>query len=176
MTKHLVLDIETLGVEYGSTVLSIGAVCSDREFYVNNIVTHVYGGDIDHDTVKWWMTVPSETARKELYSQGGNNAMCDVLDDFVRFIEIVQPDYFWGNSPDFDFGHMEYWLKKHHKLVPWKYHQLRDIRTIKDFVDPEKVAEIKAKYTPHIAIEDAKCEYEILQEFLKSVQIGNENC
>lgn len=163
--KHLVLDIETLGIEKGSTILSIGAVCGDREFYVNNIVTHIYKGDIDHDTVKWWMTVPSETARKELYSQAGNNAIYDVLDDFVRFIGRVKPDYLWGNSPDFDFGHLEYWLKKHHKFVPWKYHQLRDIRTIKDFVEVEPMDdELK-----HIAIEDARYEHKILMEFLKKV-------
>lgn len=163
--KHLVLDIETLGVEQGSTILSIGAVCGNKEFYVNNIVTHVYGGDINHDTVKWWLTVPSETARKELYSQAGNNAMCDVLDKFVRFIESVEPDYFWCNSPDFDFGHLEYWLKKHHKMIPWKFHQLRDIRTIKDFVEVEPMDnELK-----HIAIEDARYEHKILMAFLKKV-------
>ena len=163
--KHLVLDIETLGVEYGSTVLSIGAVCGDKEFYVNNIATHVYKGEINHDTVKWWLTVPSETARKELYSQNQNNAMCDVLDNFIKFVEKVEPDYFWGNSPDFDFGHLEYWLKKHHKRIPWKFYQLRDIRTIKEFVEVEPLDnELK-----HIAIEDARHEHKILMAFLKKV-------
>ena len=167
MAKHLVLDIETLGVEYGSQLLSIGAVCGNSTFEVKRIWTpDFYGAKIDFKTLEWWMTTPSQKARDDVF-KGITTAHCDAIDDFRKFIERTKPDYLWGNSPDFDFGHLEYWYKKASKNVPWTFWQLRDIRTIRDFVDPAKVAEIKAKYTPHIALDDAKCEYEILQEFLK---------
>lgn len=173
MVKHLVLDIETLGVEHGSQILSIGAVCGDEQFNVPNI-QRTLDAKIDFNTVSWWMTTPQE-AREIAFNQCRANCLHSALIAFNDFIERVQPDYFWGNSPDFDFGHLEYWYKKYHMYTPWQFWQLRDIRTIRDFVDPEKVAEIKAKYIPHIAIEDAKCEYEILQEFLKTAQITNKN-
>ena len=168
LSKHLVLDIETFGVNKGAAIASIGAVCGDASFYV---VVAPFCGECEEDTEAWWESnAVSDEARAEIFKTPLRQCRCteDALRDFLAFIEMAKPNYFWGNSPDFDFGHVEYWLRAFNLDVPWDYWQLRDIRTIKDFVDKEVREEIKAKYTPHIAIEDAKAERDILQAFLIS--------
>lgn len=170
-SKHLVLDIETFGTEKGSHIISIGAVCGDDEFYISNILPFALEGKtkptIDFDTFQWWLTKPCQEARDALYNQQPI-MISEALFGLIRFIRKTKPDFFWGNAPDFDFGHIEFWMKDCGITPPWKYWQMRDIRTIRDFVDSTKAEEISAKYTNHIAIEDAKRENEILQEFLKN--------
>lgn len=174
MAGHLVLDIETLGIKKGCAILSIGAVCGENSFYA--VISPVVGS-VEKSTLDWWHSDKvSSDARTEVFVHSFKKyTLKEALCDFLAFIEVNQPHSFWGNSPEFDFGHIEYWLKYFELEVPWDYWQLRDIRTIKDFVSAGDLDAINAKrYIPHIALEDARKERDILAAFLIRYEVKSE--
>ena len=66
--QDLMLDLETLGLNYDAPIISIGAVFFDlqtstlgAEFYiVIDVASSAEKTVIDADTVKWWMRQSSE--------------------------------------------------------------------------------------------------------------------
>ena len=170
---HLVLDIETLGITKGAAILSIGAVCGEASFYA---VISPFEGHVEDGTLKWWRSGSvDEVALLEAFKPSKPYSLENALRDFLAFIEINKPKYFWGNSPDFDYGHLEHWLNFYGLDIPWNYYQLRDIRTIKDYVSSEELDKIEAKdYQKHVALDDAKAERDILAFFLFGNEVRNE--
>ena len=170
--KDLVVDIETLGIEYGSKVLSIAAVSGDNRFY--KVISNPEG-TIDEDTLNWWNQCPSVLARNEVFQPNENSTdLRSALVELVQFINENHCERFWGCSPDFDFGHLAYWMKKYQIDIPWQFWQLRDIRTIRDFIPKEKIEMLNQQYLPndqrHIAIVDVVAEYALLNTVLLNVQ------
>lgn len=141
----LIIDIETLGTEPGATILEIGAWSG--AYGLNLLIDpNSHPGKIELGTMLWWATVPDKAAKENVF--GENEKRYTLEAAIIRlneFIEKINPDYFWGNSPDFDFGHLAYWYKYFNKPIPWKYYQLRDVRTAKDFLTQEKLDELKAR-------------------------------
>lgn len=166
--NHVVIDIETLGVTPGSYITTISAnVLGSEE--VLNISNIIYGKELsptlEYDTVKWWLTKAPKEAQEFLF-EGDPVDIGEALDCLSLYLKENSPFVLWGNSPDFDMGHLGYWYSKLGKEIPWKYYQLRDIRTIKSFLDEETVKAIDAKYTKHISAEDVLIEGEYLKSFL----------
>ena len=160
-----VLDIETLGINPGAPILSIGAVCGESAFYE---VIHPTEGTADNQTVQWWRTTPSAVARKHVFSDmNERRPLKDALVNFVEYIKENNPDRFWGCSPDFDYKHIEYWLKHYGMEVPWKFYQLRDVRTIRDFLTRDEVEMLTEQHiehdNKHIAVYDAYLEAQIVK-------------
>lgn len=167
--KDLILDIETLGLKPGATILEISAWCGGHGLTIS-IDPKSHPGTFDLPTLLWWSTVPSEEAKKHAF--GSDVKRCPLEVAICRFDEFIRehkPDFFWGCSPDFDFGHLEFWFKFYGKEIPWKYHQLRDVRTIRDFLPKEKLDSLIAKTGsfgefPHMASFDADLERRIVDE------------
>lgn len=170
--RHLVVDIETLGTAVPAPILSIGAVCLDAGKDGAVVRTLNLGidpcactGAPDAETVLWWNRQPAAVRREAFV---GATAI-DPWEDFSALIEDFQPDYFWGKAPDFDFGHLAAQLAFQGRPVPWRYWQLRDIRTLEGLWGEERPAiEIPASETvpvplPHVAIYDAMVEAELLR-------------
>ncbi len=142
-TKHLVVDIETTGINPPSPILTIGMVFLDFNPYRENattgepdIKTYYLGvdpkeciGDPDSASLSWWGQQDSEVRKAAFFPERTPN----VFQTFVDIVNQEAPDYFWGNSPDFDFGHLGAQIKAQGIELPWKFWQLRDIRTLKSF-------------------------------------------
>lgn len=172
MARHLVLDIETAGTEKGSMILTIGAVCGHQEFYMK-ISENV--GTIDPATMEWWANQESKHAFNEAWTNRGVFSAKEVLGAFVQFIRESSAIYLWGNSPDFDFGHIEYWLNFYDIARPWEFYELRDIRTIKHFLTDEEIDDaIDPRLFKHVAIDDARQEALFLRAFLLKMNKINE--
>lgn len=171
MTKHMVVDIETLGIQLGSPLLSIGAVCGTRTFYV---VISPTQGQVDMNTFNWWHSDQvSQEAKDHVFRLNPlirRQPLSYALKSFKHFLFECGASFMWGCSPDFDFGHLAHWYKEVGLEVPWEFWQLRDIRTIRGFLSPEEKAAVEDKtLIKHIAIDDAIQEQLYLKAFLQKV-------
>jgi hypothetical protein len=158
--QHLMLDIETMGNESFSSILSIGAVEFDietgktgKEFYVNVDLQSCMdlGLIVNASTIMWWMQ-QNEQARKDLVKK---NAL-SIQKALLEFLEFCNKDYeIWGNSARFDCGILQNAYNKAGIPIPWDFRKERCVRTLVSFAP-----EIKYNYnsigTAHNAIDDCK--------------------
>lgn len=140
MTQHVMIDIETIGLEPGSVIASIGAVrfgpgevvpdrgeqSRDGAFYASVDIESCQdvGLTIDADTLKWWFDQP-DVAQAQLRAGIDLSRALHQLSEFVD-----GADYFWANSPKFDMAHLEAAYDAYSFPVPWDFYQLRDYRTL----------------------------------------------
>lgn len=140
--KSLMVDIETLGTEPGSAIISIGvcAFSQDQGIIASDgwaISEKDWHGAIDPKTVKWWMN-QNEAARN--YSFGGTLSSMIVAQQFRDFVEKWGGDELWANDPDFDVVLLKQWwmrVEQHHKFNlgnfpggPLRHRLPRSYRTI----------------------------------------------
>ena len=170
--KHLILDIETLGVKKPAVIASIGAVVwGFRTGVVAKFKAAVdvkgFAAPPEIDSVLWWLR-QSPAAIRHTFGGAKRVPVADALSRFFAFCREHSPDYYWGNSPDFDFGHLEAYAGSPAD-IPWKFSQLRDIRTFccEDLVTLEDKREILRNRVQHDALEDAKAEAEFLAKALE---------
>ena len=180
-TKHLIVDIETTGVNPPAPILTIGMVFLDFDPYRDNantgepdITTYYLGvdqqeciGETDKETMSWWGRQDSAVRDAAFYPKKTPN----VFQEFVDIVEREAPDYFWGNAPDFDFGHLGAQLKAKGLKLPWYFWQLRDIRTVRGFwLYDEKPIENKLGlkgFKKHHALYDALEEAQVLKSTIQ---------
>jgi len=135
--NHVMIDIETLGLEPQSIILSIGAVAfgMDRqpgmpmqEFYVELSVNHQGPRIVNLDTVKWWM---EQSTKPPLSGDITLHFALNELNEFVRNQTIGdRTPYVWANGTDFDISIL-YDAYRSHGIPPaWKYSDVRDYRTV----------------------------------------------
>lgn len=176
--KHLIVDIETMGVTIPSPILSVGAVLLDFT-QTPHVVRPVFFkmdpkesiGAPDTETILWWLR-QSEAARNEAFFSPVTEHAFDQLENFFK---AAAPDYYWGKAPDFDFGHLAAQFTDQGRTIPWKFWQLRDIRTIEglglsgyESDDPVwqdlKLTAETAKTGAHCALMDALVEARVVYE------------
>lgn len=161
--RDLMIDIETMGVTPKSPILSIGAVEFDRltgdfgrEFeVVINFEKAIDDGELDGSTVAWWLK-QSDEARNALFADEGYYSTEDVLTELSYFVD--QSQYVWGNGATFDISILEEAMRKHGVDIPWKFYNIRDVRTVVDLANPicpRKPFE-DAREGAHTALGDAK--------------------
>jgi DNA polymerase III epsilon subunit-like protein len=155
---HLMLDIETMGNESFSSILSIGALEFDietgntgREFYVNVDLQSCLdlGLIVNASTIMWWLR-QNEQARKDLTERQS----IPIRQALMEFAQFCNKDYqIWGNSARFDCGILQNAYNKAGILIPWDFRKERCVRTLVSF-NPE----IKDGFTPigtaHNALSD----------------------
>ena len=154
--KHVMVDLETLGVGYRPVIVSIGAVVfspgrpeTGEEFYgkIDAVEAEAAGLHIEAGTVKWWLQ-QSEAARKVF--KGGDA----LRDELLRFLDWMGTGTrLWGNGSNFD----NRILREAYEVVgmrcPWHYRDDRDMRT---FMDLHPGVDVEREGTHHHALDDAK--------------------
>lgn len=168
-TTRIMVDIETLGLEPGAAILSIGAVWFDARgvedtFYrsVSRESCERVGLTVDEDTVEWWQE--QDEAAQEVLEDGDN--IHDVLFDFSRWFDDA--DEIWANSPSFDCEMLEAAYGAVDLVEPWEYYQERDVRTIKELpIAPE----LEQDGTEHDALDDATYQARIVGETLRRMGV-----
>ena len=134
----LMLDIETLGLEPMSVITQIAAVPFDFKdnslnfgidfnINLNNCLNN--GAVINGDTLLW--TIKNNL--QSLENQEQRFTIPEALIRFQRYIKDINPECIWAKSPQFDCSMLEIWYKRCELAIPWKYNQLRDVRTIEYF-------------------------------------------
>lgn len=140
LTNEVMIDIETMSTEPNAAILTIGAIKFSKNqvvkkldtydsFYVRitresctNIDCHY-----DPNTENWWSKQPA-VARYEALENPDRVGLGEALyrlSDWMGNSKIV-----WANSPNFDCIILENAYKKYNLEVPWKFWDLRDVRTL----------------------------------------------
>jgi len=131
------LDIETLGNKTNSVILSIGAcyfepktgeIGDTLSVHVNAASCVDAGLDMDASTVLWWLDQGKDAQQKILDGQergmilgGALLKLCEFIDDNAQV---------WGNGATFDNAILKNAYEKTNTIVPWKFWNDRDVRTI----------------------------------------------
>lgn len=157
MTKHLMVDLETMAVSPNAVILSLGAVhfnpygngYGDKLYFRINIDDQdVLGREVDPNTIDWW-SKQDPAVMEEAFSPDNRISLVDAIDQFHKFAWGC--DAFWAHGSIFDIVIIENIYKQLGKTVPWQYWQIRDTRTLFDLgVDPDM-----PKGGKHDALQDA---------------------
>lgn len=137
------IDLETLGKQADSVILSIGAVpfgmdgtfiCSDASFEeFPKIQTQMENRVTEWSTIKWWMDQDRDAIDIQL-----RNPRCKhLLECLTNLSEYckkhLNPDFkVWANGTHFDISMLNHAYNQFGKETPWSYRNVRDVRTLVD--------------------------------------------
>jgi len=170
--KLMVIDLETLGVNSKSPILSIGYVVLEVQgnvlYPIDTKLIRVRTSGLekffvfDYSTVKFWME-QDEGPRKAMF-EGATEHLTDALPMLRHDYEIYDCQQIWSRHPTFDITILNHAFDAVSISLPWKYNHPRDTATVSPLVPKAIRDELKKQFTYHDALEDAKYEAGILQE------------
>ncbi len=169
--KEVMLDIETLGVEPGCVILSIGATDGKTDFNVHiDVEDSVKQGlIIEPRTTIWWMG-QSDEARK-LISQPGT-PLLSALTLFSKAFDWKNSRV-WCNGASFDFPILKAAFSLVGMSLPWPYYSEMDFRTVKNFVTKANFDKVRVKAeVAHDGLADAHAQLATLNKLIDHL---NEN-
>jgi len=162
------VDIETLGLDVGSVIISIGAVKFDEDTIGETFEESISlqscqeaGLEIDADTLDWWLDQDKE-AQQQL--QGGND-LTRVLSQFNTWLHGV--DELWANSPSFDCEMLEHAMDQVGISPHWEYYEERDYRTVMNL---PCAVESEFEGVEHDALDDALKQAHDIQQTLRELE------
>lgn len=168
-TPHIMLDLETLGTQPNSVIVSLGAVKFDICGIINTFYARIDGNScvalgmqVDMETLQWWLQ-QADAPRLELTQPG--EPVKDVLQNFASWINHDDARV-WGNGSDFDNAMMSCAYHKCGIPLPWKYYNNRCYRTLKSLY-PD-IQPLTRGLIHHNALDDAKFQALHLMEIFKS--------
>lgn len=168
------IDIETLGLEPGAAILSIGAVTFSESglgdpFYeeVSLPSCQSAGLEIDAGTLDWWLN-QSDQVNSVLT---GGQPLEEVLAEFTAWLPATDREI-WANSPSFDCAILEAAYQAVGREAPWTYEDKRDVRTIKSLpIAPD----LEMEGNEHDALDDAKYQARVVSETLRALDREDNN-
>ena len=145
----VMLDLETLSTKNNAIILVIGAIKFNREdkwgdnFTVDNISKskkfykrikirscEEIGLDRDKSTEEWWEK-QNDCVREEAF--GYEKERIDIKDALLKFSKwFGKSRCIWGNGSIFDITIITEAYNRCGIEVPWKFYNVRDVRTILD--------------------------------------------
>lgn len=184
--KHVMLDLETMGNQSNSAIVSIAVVpfnletgeISSRYFYkkINLQSCLDVGLKVQASTIYWWLN-QSEKARNELNDK--NSLDIDIaLNDLNNFFSfniyvlgnIDENFEIWGNGARFDIGILEdAYYACGYKELPWKFRNERDVRTLVS-LNPIIKEETLHKGTLHNPVDDCMHQIEYCSKIFNSLK------
>lgn len=170
------LDLETLGKQNNSVILTIGAQLFDpsvrgwetrqqRHIHTGNMYDpylnikvdvdeqESLGRSIDQETLNWWAKQSTE-AQNEAFSLDDRMPLKAALSQLIRLAEPCKR--VWSKGILFDFAILEHAIEQSGQTVPWKFWNVMDARTVFALTPS-----LKPRANGHLAIED--CRNQILQ-------------
>lgn len=167
----LMFDLETLDTKPSAVILSLGAVRFDpRSFNIEDQVLLMkldidaqtaLGRTMSDDTIEWWSKQAPEI-QEEAFSEHDRTNLEEAIDMFHKF--VWNTDRVWSQG-SFDVNIMEDLYRMVGRPIPWNYWQVRDSRTLFDFIDGDLD---RSKH--HDAMEDAKEQARGVQRALKKIR------
>lgn len=165
------IDIETIGVAPGATILTIAAQSFDpfgtgyypRHYYARISLESQENRTIDDSTLEWWATQPA-VVREEAFNDEGRVPLDQALDELGKL--IWNSKFLWCQGPTFDCTILEHAYKSYRKTLPWKYFMVRDSRTIFSCWPDQPIPP-----TTHHALEDCRRQIGMLQNTLRHLNV-----
>lgn len=160
---HVMVDLETLGLNPGCVIASLAAVefdpmtgLTNHTFYKKiNIASSLREGfKIEGDTLYWWLQ-QTDAARTEICTNSED--IHAVLSEFTSFLKQVCKNTkyikLYGNGSSFDLGILGAAYHQLGQKIPWMFWNERDVRTIVDFM-PEIKKQTEFEGVMHHPIHD----------------------
>ena len=179
--NHVMIDLETLGTQPGSVILSIGAVLFDpsktldeaigAEFYivVNKESSIDCAMTISKDTLAWWEKQSPEARKVLTDAETGGSSMECALKDLSKFIPAGAK--IWSNGANFDQPLLDVAYDRVCEALPWKYWNSRCYRTIVA-LHPNEKAIRPPTVCAHNALEDAKWQVRHLVNVVQALDLN----
>jgi len=181
MGYGVMVDLETLSLDYEAMLLSIGAVSfplPHPPVFENEAISLFYrkiklegqqaiGREFNPETLRWWFTQPSHVQKEAFDANGLDLAIA--LSHFMAFLPRVmqkQPDEIWSNGADFDIPILQHYFRRNGYQIPWSYKSVRCFRTLKELHpghEPEGFDKNK-----HNALEDALHQTKWLHKIMRA--------
>jgi len=184
--RHVMIDLETLGVTPDSVILTIGAIKFDpwddsstltnreniqMDCFYHRIDPESFGPDarIDDGTLAWWAS-QNEDVRAEAFAEDNRIPIRTTLTDFYKWLGKF--DCVWSNGATFDIVMLEWAYRAQDKGIPWKYWQARDTRTVFGMVkDHKQFMPEQALSMKHHALWDCWVQLVTVQNIIRSLNI-----
>jgi hypothetical protein len=179
------IDIETLGTRSNAAILSIGAVkfniisefvedCGENAFHahINPDSCFEKGLTYDQPTLDWWKEQDKKAQDKIAKECINGLDIKYVLQKFSEWLSKNNLDntQVWGNGSSFDISILESAFRACNLSIPWKYYNIRDVRTIAWLAmkrkDLDKIERHKATLE-HDALSDAIAQCKDVQNYYK---------
>lgn len=189
--KHLIVDVETLGIHEDSVVLQVTAAMFDPEkpgeffdklFIKNwklNAKMQVKSRKVDRDTLKFWEEQPIEVQRAAVIPHKDDiepEIFCDEMTEWINSFKYnKRADMFWQRgSKDSDWLTSLFMMNGYEfNQMPWSWGRIREIRTAVDVLGqssklngyPDNVDELRDMipgYKRHDSESDVRLEALIL--------------
>ena len=143
--REMAVDLETLGKEVGCPIITIGWAVFDYNglYHSGQIPIGIdeqlmLGCEINGGTFAWWLTQSNE-ARSALAAQMKKELpVRHALEEFSQIWSNLGCETVWGNGPTFDMSILEDLMKKAGHPPPWKYYNIRCVRTIAELAKINK--------------------------------------
>lgn len=167
MKKHIMLDLETMGIRPDAAIIAIGAVVFDHEgtgrtFYIPVQLQSSMdnGGTVDASTIIWWMKQPD--AARQLFSDGAAVGLNVALLLFKAWLldatgssASAKEAEVWGNGADFDNVILASAYRNCGIEQPWGTFKNRCYRTFRQMVGGPGKDLPRPGGTAHHAMQDA---------------------
>lgn len=168
------IDIEALDVVPTATILTVGAQMFDpldegipdgpnTAFYARVTMESQSTRTIDEGTLSWWGTQPQET-QDEAFNEENRIPLKEMLEQLYKM--AWQSKRVWANGICYDFPILEHAFKQEGMALPWKYHAVRDARTVYSLW-----SELPKPEAAHHALDDCWRQIALLQATLQHLGI-----
>lgn len=179
---NLMLDFETLGTDFDTIALSLGAVAFNKsgivgsalyEFDLKDQVKN--GRTFSAETLQWWMK-QNESARAVFQPGPTKHTLDSFVSQFAEdcdnwLLEVgekrdeLKP---WGNGANFDVVLAENLIKQAGAEIPWKFWNVWCFRTFDKLTDCKRLFGMPNKHgVHHNALDDAKYQANAVLNYYK---------
>ena len=173
MAIHGMLDLETLGVDPDTAIMTLGAVKFDpytdaephSELYMRLDIeeqTEVYQRTINDDTLAWWAS-QSQAIQDEAFGDHERVQSDNLTKQLNKW--CVGVDVFWCQGPLFDYAILQDFYAQMKTPVPWNYWQICDSRTLFNLMPTDPRKSIQADL--HNALADSYYQAKCVQQTYK---------
>jgi hypothetical protein len=182
--NDVMIDIETMSTKTNATILTIGAIkfrqsellavkqldMEEMEtFYIRVDINSCAENemDISEETREWWGKQNESAYHEAILNQENRVHIRVALEKLCEFVEGCE--MFWAQGIGFDYIILESALRKFGLDIPWKFWNLRDLRTVLGVVGVSlKRVKRKYKMVEHNALNDCYVQLMALREALRA--------
>lgn len=159
MQKHLMIDIETLGTDPRSVMLSIGAVKFTEEKILDGFYCvldadeqlRTYKRQVSADTISWW--TERDVAARAVFNAKNKFSLETMLDQLIEWIgDDADHIKVWANGASFDLPLLATAFTDTGRRAPWRFWNERCYRTVKSM---SAIGAPNRTGTHHNALDDA---------------------
>jgi hypothetical protein len=185
MKTDIMIDFETLATGTQPTILTMGACKFDplgneltnpdmEVFYVRIDLEsqEAIGREVNEDTIAWWARQSPEAQEEALGDGTPDNPRYTIQEAFDRLYKFCWgAKRVWSNGATADVVWSETAFRQVNKAIPWKFYEIRDVRTAFDIgINPNM-----PPVTAHHALEDAVNQAIGIQNVYRTLQNYSDN-